>query len=98
SYVGKYLFSDLCGGFVRLMDPDSHNVTTFATGLQQPVDLQVGPDGALYYLQIGNGGQVWRVSFSGGQGGPAPAAGPVQASLLPQRVPAADGTDFDGDG
>ena len=98
SYVGKYFFADLCGGFVRLMDPDSHNVSTFATGLQQPVDLQAGPDGALYYLQIGSGGQVWRVSFNGGQGGPAPTTGPVQASLLPQRVPASDGTDFDGDG
>ena len=97
SYLGKYLFADLCGGFVRLMDPDSHNVSTFATGLQQPVDLQVGPDGALYYLQIGNGGQVWRVSFNGGQGS-APPAGPVQASLLPQRFPASVGTDFDGDG
>lgn len=94
SYVGKYLFADLCGGFVRLMDPDSHNVSTFATGLQTPVDLQVGPDGALYYLQIGNGGQVWRVSFNGGQG----ATGPAQSSLLPQRVPESDGTDFDGDG
>jgi glucose/arabinose dehydrogenase len=97
SYVGKYLFADLCGGFVRVMDPDSHNVSTFATGLQQPVDLQVGPDGALYYLQIGNGGQVWRVSFNVGQSTSA-TAGPVQAFLPPLRVPATDGTDFDGDG
>ena len=97
SYVGKYLFADLCGGFVRLMDPDSHSVSTFATGLQTPVDLQAGPDGALYYLQIGNGGQVWRVSFNGAQGGAA-SLGPAQPSLPLQRSPVADGTDFDGDG
>ena len=97
SYLGKYFFADLCGGFIRLLDPDSRNVNTFATGLQTPVDLQVGPDGALYYLQIGNGGQVWRVSFNGGQG-PATTPGPAQRPTLPHHVPVADGTDFDGDG
>jgi len=97
AYTGKYLFADLCGGFIRLLDPNSLSVSTFATGLQSPVDLQIGPDGALYYLQIGNGGQVWRVSFNGGPGQPAPP-GPVPGSLFPHLVPEADGTDFDGDG
>jgi len=87
TYVGKFFFADLCAGFIRMLDPDSRVVSDFATGVQTPVDLQVGPDGALYYLQIGNGGQVWRVSFAGGGiGGP-----PVH------KVPVADGTDFDGD-
>jgi glucose/arabinose dehydrogenase len=62
-YRGKYFFADLCGGWIRTLDPADISVSGFASGLANPVDLQVGPDGALYYLQRGNGGQVWRVSF-----------------------------------
>ncbi len=63
-YVSKYFFTDLCMGWVRYLDPFfPQSVRTFATGLSNPVDLQVGPDGALYYLQRGNGGQVWRVVY-----------------------------------
>src|SRR5438270_11607158 len=36
--------------------------TDFASGINTPVDLHVGPDGALYYLDRGSGGQVFRVS------------------------------------
>jgi hypothetical protein len=62
-YVGKYFFADYCAGWIRLLDPANNTASGFATGLSLPVDLQVGPDGALYYLQRGNGGQVWRVAF-----------------------------------
>ncbi len=62
-YAGKYFFADYCAGFIRQLDPANNGVTGFATGLSSPVDLQVGPDGALYYLQRGNGGQVWRVAY-----------------------------------
>jgi len=66
TYVGKYFFADLCGGFIRLFDPLNRSAVNFASSVQAPADLQIGPDGALYYLQIGNGGQVWRVTFVGG--------------------------------
>jgi glucose/arabinose dehydrogenase len=65
AYIGKYFFADLCGGFIGVFDPLNSNAVNFASLLQSPVDLQIGPDGALYYLQIGNGGQVWRVNFAG---------------------------------
>lgn len=65
AYVGRYFFADLCGQWIRLLDPASGNsVTTFATGLPgSPVDLRTGPDGALYYLTHSAAGQVRRISY-----------------------------------
>jgi glucose/arabinose dehydrogenase len=63
SYLGKYFFADLCSGWIRVFDPSSPGTASgFATGITSPVDLQVGPDGCLYYLAQGNGAQVFRVS------------------------------------
>ena len=62
SYIGKYFFADLCTGWIRVFDPTAGTATGFATGISTPVDLHVGPDGALYYLAQGSGGQVFRVS------------------------------------
>jgi glucose/arabinose dehydrogenase len=62
SYTGKYFFADLCSGWIRVFDPGAGTATGFATGIFSPVDLHVGPDGALYYLAQGSGGQVFRVS------------------------------------
>ena len=66
SYIGKYFFADLCGGWIRVFDPDTGAARGFATGISSPVDLQVGPDGALYYLAQGSGGQVFRISALSG--------------------------------
>jgi glucose/arabinose dehydrogenase len=62
SYVGDYFFADLCGGWINRYDLAT-GVTTFATGISNPVDLKVGPDGSLYYLARGSG-SVYRVSFN----------------------------------
>ena len=62
SYTGKYFFADLCSGWIRVFDPVARMATGFATGIVNPVDLHIGPDGALYYLAQGSGGQVFRVS------------------------------------
>lgn len=59
SYVDKYFFADYCGDWIYYVDPSATStppnnppaVTQFATGLSAPVDLKVGTDGALYYLQ-----------------------------------------------
>ena len=51
----------------RLFDPSNSNATDFATGISTLVDLKVGPDGSLYYLAQGNGGQVWKVSATPSQ-------------------------------
>lgn len=56
SEVGAYFFADFVNGWIRKLEPNSDNrVTAFATGIQSPVDLKVGPDGRLYYLARGNG-------------------------------------------
>jgi glucose/arabinose dehydrogenase len=48
--VGKYFFSDLCGGWIHRFDPASREVNEFAAGIDQPVDLVVSPQGDLFYL------------------------------------------------
>jgi glucose/arabinose dehydrogenase len=67
SFLGKYFFADLCNNWIRLFDPATGTASGFATGLSTPVDLQIGPDGCLYYLQQGNSGQVFRVAATAGQ-------------------------------
>ena len=61
SYIGKYFFSDLCGGWIHVFDPAKGIASDFASDIATPVDLKIGPDGRLYYLAQGNNGQVWGV-------------------------------------
>jgi glucose/arabinose dehydrogenase len=61
-YLGKFFFADACSGWIRVFDPAAGTASAFATDISSPVDLQVGPDGALYYLDRGNSGQVFRVT------------------------------------
>jgi glucose/arabinose dehydrogenase len=70
SYGGFYFFADLCGGWINARSPGGQ-VTSFAAGIVTPVDLQVGPDGALYYLARGGGGATGIV---GRIAGPTPGA------------------------
>jgi len=49
-FVGKYFFADLCSGWIRVLDPVNNAARNFASEISSPVDLQVGPDGALYDL------------------------------------------------
>jgi glucose/arabinose dehydrogenase len=67
SYLRKYFFADLCSGWIRYFDPATASASGFASGLNMPVDLQIGPDGCLYYLARGNSGQVFRVSATPSQ-------------------------------
>jgi glucose/arabinose dehydrogenase len=65
SYVGSYFFSDLCGGWIHRLAPSAGNaVSAFAIGLSGPVDLRVGQDGALYYLEH-DGGTIGRIQYTG---------------------------------
>src|SRR5688572_3157111 len=54
-YTGDYFFADLCGGWIRALDTSSRQATTFATGVDQAVDIDVHSDGTMFYLQRGNG-------------------------------------------
>lgn len=62
-YVGDYFFSDLCGGWIyKIETTGTKTVRQFATNLGSPVDLDVGPGGALFYLS--NGGTVGRIQYA----------------------------------
>lgn len=74
NFVGKYFFSDLCSGWIRVFDPATGTASAFASNISLPVDLKVGSDGSLYYLSIGSGA-VFRVRFT-----PAVAPAPVIAT------------------
>jgi uncharacterized protein (TIGR03437 family) len=65
-FVGKYFFADFCNGWIRLLDPSNNTASDFASGIASPVDLQIGPDGLLYYLARGNGA-VFRINFPANQ-------------------------------
>jgi|SRR6185436_19130474 glucose/arabinose dehydrogenase len=63
-YAGRFFFGDLCGGFIRMLSPPNYATATgFASGISSLVDIQVAPDGALYYLAR-DGGEVFRVRFT----------------------------------
>ena len=61
SYQGDYFFADLGGGWIRKLEAGTGSSSPFASGLAGPVDLKVGPDGKLYYLEI-NAGRVGRIA------------------------------------
>lgn len=61
-YQGSYFFADLCGGWVRIFDPASGATADALGGLNQPVDLQLGPDGRIHVLSHGDGA-VLRLDF-----------------------------------
>ncbi len=77
SYVGKYFYNDYCSGWIRVMDPATNTATGFATGISNPVDLKVGPDGSLFYLARGGNGQVWKVRAPT----PTPTPSPVPVAI-----------------
>jgi glucose/arabinose dehydrogenase len=62
-YIGDYFFADYINGWIRRYDTTDRTVRTFATGIDGPVGLLVGGDGALYYLAR-DAGRVFRVQRS----------------------------------
>jgi glucose/arabinose dehydrogenase len=70
TYVGDYFFMDFDKRFVRRIDPSTKAVAGFATTLTgKPVDLDVGPDGSMYYLTRAvtdrNAAGVYRIRYTG---------------------------------
>ena len=92
SYAGKYFYEDYCGNYIKTLDTNGATAT-FATGLDRPIDVKIGPDGALYYLSRGglgggsvqdntssNEGEVWRVTYTGSDV-PTISADPISQSV-----------------
>jgi glucose/arabinose dehydrogenase len=60
-HTGDFFFGDLCGGWMRKLEaPDYSAATDFAAGINGIIDIDIGPDGGLYYLESGRG-RVMRV-------------------------------------
>ncbi len=57
-YHHQYFFLDFMNHWIRILDPENPNHSKlFGKNFNGPVDLQTGPDGALYVL---NRGTIWR--------------------------------------
>src|SRR5262249_44445810 len=64
-YSGQFFFADYCNGWIRKLDPANGNlVSSFATNIAFPVDLQVNDNGSLYYLTRGDSA-IYRVDYTG---------------------------------
>jgi glucose/arabinose dehydrogenase len=70
-YDGALVFGDYARGCIWVMlagtdgMPDPTQVELLESGVGGPVDLQVGPDGALYYAAIG-AGEIHRITYVSG--------------------------------
>jgi glucose/arabinose dehydrogenase len=71
-YLGDYIFADLSTGWLRRLDAANNYAlqttggasgSNWVVGTSAPVDVKIGPDGGLYFLQRGggNGGAGVRV-------------------------------------
>lgn len=103
-YEGDFFFADWARSVIYRMRLDDANepveVETWATDLDNPLALAIGPDGALYYGARG-AGVVRRIDWAGGDNGQpsAVAAASPDSGPAPLHV-ALDGTsssDPDGD-
>lgn len=65
SYLDDYFFSDYCFDDIWVRDSVTGDVSTFVEDTlgAAPVDLQVGPDGALYYAAYGSG-EIIRIAYT----------------------------------
>jgi hypothetical protein len=84
AYAGDYFFADFCAGWIRRFDfRTGIDSVDFASGIAFPVDLTIGPEGALYYLARGGGGRVVRIdAVDPRESGAAPVGQPPQARIL----------------
>jgi glucose/arabinose dehydrogenase len=61
AFVGRWFFGDYTNGWIHVINPSNKAVSTFETGINGPIDIDVGPDNNIYYLTI-NGGELWKVT------------------------------------
>ncbi len=86
-YQGAFFMGDFGQSWIKTLRVDSNNqlvpgsVQTFATGADGPVDMDLGPDGNLYYVAI-NTGEIRRIRYIGTN--PQPTA---QVSANPTSGP-----------
>jgi glucose/arabinose dehydrogenase len=100
AYHNALFFGDYARNCIWVMPagtnglPDPTNVSTFDQGASSPVDIETGPNGDLFYVDI-NGGTVHRITFGSSQTGapqntsPPTVTGAAQAG---QTLTEDDGT------
>jgi len=97
SYDGALFFADYSRDCIWVMFagtnglPNASNRATFQAPAANPVDLQIGPDGALYYADF-DGGTIRRIAWSLNQ---PPVA---SATASPTNGPAPLAVTFNGSG
>ena len=117
-YDGALFFADYTRRCIWAMErggttkPSPSNIKGFVGGAANPVDLQIGPDGNLYYVDIG-GGTIRRIEYTAGVNQPPvavatanPTSGDVgmtvsfdgSGSSDPNGDPLSYAWDLDGDG
>jgi glucose/arabinose dehydrogenase len=116
TYDGALFFADYSRDCIWVMFaggnglPSPSNRATFLAPAASPVDLKIGPDGALYYVDL-SGSTVRRISYGGNQPPVAlatasPTSGPApltvnfngSGSSDPEGGPITYAWDLDGDG
>jgi glucose/arabinose dehydrogenase len=117
-YDGALFFADYTRKCIWAMEkggtvlPSPSNIKGFVGGAANPVDLQIGPDGNLYYVDIG-GGTIRRVEYTAAVNQPpvavagaTPTSGEIgttvnfdgSGSTDPNGDPLSYAWDLDGDG
>lgn len=64
-YHGKVFYEEYCHGYMRVLDPNTRVVSDFATGMRNPTNMVVAPNGALYYVEHGRG--LSKIVYTGSQ-------------------------------
>jgi glucose/arabinose dehydrogenase len=99
-YDGALFFADYSRDCIWVMRrgggtlPSASALTTFVQGAANPVDLQVGPNGELFYADL-DGGTIRRITYAAGNQPPVAVAGADRtAGSVPLTV-AFDGSSSD---
>jgi glucose/arabinose dehydrogenase len=105
AYRGAYFFGDYTRGWLHVLRVDAQDTLvpgsaeTFATDANGPVDIDMGPDGRLYYLSILEG-QLRRLRYTAGNSPPTAVASATPRQGAPPllvRFSSEGSSDPDGD-
>jgi len=98
NYPGALFFSDYSRNCIWAMFkgtnglPNPQNIVTFDAGASSPVDIQIGPNGDLFYADF-DGGNIRRIQFTGSNQPPNAVASANPVSGNPPLT-----VNFDGSG